>query len=85
MSLIQTPYWWEEAPPRKLGHTPPTRADVVIVGGGFTGLNAAIALRRAGAEVVVLEAEDFGHGASSRHAGHVSSGVTLGRARTGCG
>ena len=79
MSLIQTPYWWEEALPRKLGHTPPARADVVIVGGGFTGLNAAIALRQAGAEVVVLEAEDFGYGASSRNAGHVSSGVNLGK------
>lgn len=78
--LITTPYWWEDAPPRSLGRTPPERADVAIVGGGFTGLNAAITLRRAGASVVVLEAEDFGFGASGRNAGHVSSGVNLGKA-----
>lgn len=79
MSLILTPYWWDETPPRHLGHQPPTRTDVVIVGGGFTGLNAAIALRAAGVGVVVLEAEAFGSGASSRNAGHVSSGVNLGK------
>lgn len=79
MGLILTPYWWDETPPRKLFHAPPARTDVVIVGGGFTGLNAAIALRNAGVEVVVLEAEDFGRGASSRNAGHVSSGVNLGK------
>ena len=77
--LIRTPYWWEEAPPRSLPADPPARTDVVIVGGGFTGLNAAIALRREGVEVTVIEAEDFGHGASSRNAGHVSSGVNLGK------
>ncbi|GGE08801.1 Glycine/D-amino acid oxidase [Gemmobacter megaterium] len=79
MGLILTPYWWEDAPPRRLGHAPPARTDVVIVGGGFTGLNAAIALRGAGVEAVVLEAEDMGHGASGRNAGHVSSGVNLGK------
>ncbi|TMV08326.1 NAD(P)/FAD-dependent oxidoreductase [Arenibacterium halophilum] len=79
MSLILTPYWWEDAPPRRFGNNPPARTDVVIVGGGFTGLNAAIALRDAGTEAVVVEAEDFGFGASSRNAGHVSSGVNLGK------
>ena len=32
------------------------QADVVVVGGGFTGLSAALALARRGADVVVLEA-----------------------------
>ncbi|APE45618.1 hypothetical protein BOO69_18800 (plasmid) [Sulfitobacter alexandrii] len=77
--LIQTPYWWEEAPPRSIPEPPPPRTDVVVVGGGFTGLNAAIALRRAGVDVTVIEAETFGFGASSRNAGHVSSGVNLGK------
>ncbi|MBM1817615.1 NAD(P)/FAD-dependent oxidoreductase [Pseudosulfitobacter pseudonitzschiae] len=78
-NLISTPYWWQDAPPRRLGNTPPAKTDVVIVGGGFTGLNAAITLRRAGVSVVVLEAEAFGFGASGRNAGHVSSGVNLGK------
>ena len=68
-NLISTPYWWDAAPPRRLGNTPPAKTDVVIVGGGFTGLNAAITLRRAGVSVVVLEAEAFGFGASGRNAG----------------
>lgn len=48
------------------------RADVAIVGGGLTGLGAAIALRRAGIEAVVLEREFCGFGASGRHAGHLT-------------
>jgi glycine/D-amino acid oxidase-like deaminating enzyme len=47
-------------------------ADVAIVGGGFTGLSTAIALRAAGHSVVVLEAEHVGHGASGRNAGHLT-------------
>ncbi|MCX7561244.1 FAD-binding oxidoreductase [Sulfitobacter sp. F26204] len=77
--LIETPFWWEEAKPRRLGNAPPSRSDVVVIGGGYTGLNAAITLRGAGISVTVLEAEDFGFGASSRNAGHVSSGVNLGK------
>lgn len=45
------------------------RADVCVIGAGFTGLNAAIALAAAGAEVVVLEAEAPGWGASGRNGG----------------
>lgn len=48
------------------------RADVAIVGGGFTGLSTALALRRAGVEVVVLEREFCGFGASGRNAGHLT-------------
>lgn len=77
------PFWWEAAPPRQLGEpTPPARASVAIVGGGYTGLTAATELARAGTEVVVLEAEQFGFGASGRNGGHVSSGVNLGKGST---
>jgi glycine/D-amino acid oxidase-like deaminating enzyme len=68
----ETPYWWDAAPPT-LGATsqPPARADVAIVGAGITGLNAALVLARAGRSVVVLDADDLGHGASTRNAGYV--------------
>ncbi len=71
-----TPYWWEAAPRVTARPAPPpASADVVIVGSGFTGLNAAIDLARAGRSVVVLDAEDLGHGGSTRNAGYV--GQTL--------
>jgi len=44
-------------------------ADVAVVGGGFTGLNAALTLARNGAQVVVLDAESPGWGASGRNGG----------------
>lgn len=48
------------------------RADVVIVGGGYTGLSAALAFRAEGRSVVLLEAEYCGFGASGRNAGHLT-------------
>jgi glycine/D-amino acid oxidase-like deaminating enzyme len=48
------------------------QSDVVIVGGGCTGLSAALALRDEGADVVVLEREFAGSGASGRNAGHLT-------------
>lgn len=53
------------------------RADVVIVGGGFTGLSAALHLAEGGAKVVVLEAEVLGHGGSGRNVGLVNAGLWL--------
>ena len=46
-------------------------ADVVIVGGGYTGLSAALTLAEAGRGVILLEAVEPGAGASGRNAGHV--------------
>lgn len=51
--------------------------DVLIVGGGFTGLSAALHLAEAGAAVIVIEAEQFGFGGSGRNAGLVNPGVWL--------
>src|SRR4051812_19228313 len=43
------PYWWEAAPRPDLPPVaPPARADVAIVGSGYTGLTAAIELARGG-------------------------------------
>ncbi len=51
-----------------------TRADVCIVGGGYTGLSAALHLRQRGYDVVLLEAHRVGFGASGRNGGQVGSG-----------
>ena len=45
------------------------RADVCIIGAGFTGLNAALALAEQGTRVVVLDAQHPGWGASGRNGG----------------
>ena len=55
----------------------PDRADVVIVGGGFTGLTAARHLARAGKSVVVLERAALGEGASGQNAGFVVPNFAL--------
>ena len=47
------------------------QADVAIVGAGYTGLSAALHLAEAGVDVVVLEAEQPGFGASGRNHGQV--------------
>ena len=53
------------------------RADVCIVGGGYTGLSAALHLAERGMKVVVLEAHRVGFGASGRNGGQVGSGQRL--------
>lgn len=55
----------------------PSRADVAIIGAGFTGLSAARTLARRGGAVVVLEANGIGWGASSRNGGMVLTGMKL--------
>ena len=79
-----TPYWWEAAAPTDMGDAdPPAHVDVLIVGGGYAGLSAALELARSGRSVVVAEAHLFGHGASSRNGGAVSAGVNLGKGIAG--
>lgn len=48
--------------------------DVVVVGGGFTGLSSALHLAERGYSVVLLEAHRVGWGASGRNGGQVGSG-----------
>ena len=50
-------------------------AEVAIVGGGFTGLSAALHLAEAGVDVALLEAETPGWGASGRNGGQVIPGL----------
>ncbi len=48
--------------------------DVVIVGGGFTGLSAAAHLAKAGVDGILIEAHRFGDGASGRNGGQFGTG-----------
>ncbi len=53
--------------------------DTLIVGGGFAGLNTALAMaERGGRDIMLLEAHDIGHGASGRNGGFVFAGYSLG-------
>ena len=54
-----------------------TRADVCIVGGGYTGLSAALHLRELGYDVALLEAHRVGFGASGRNGGQLGSGQRM--------
>ena len=58
---------------------PPLRgeatADVVVVGGGYCGLSAALHLAEAGASVALIEAAEPGWGASGRNGGQVIPGL----------
>src|SRR5688572_25269651 len=53
-----------------------TRADVCIVGAGYTGISAGLALAERGFSVVVLEAERVGWGASGRNGGQIVNGYS---------
>ncbi|MFG6433028.1 NAD(P)/FAD-dependent oxidoreductase [Roseateles sp. LYH14W] len=72
-------YWTDSVPAflpaaREL----PQRVDVAVVGGGFSGLSAALALARRGATVAVLEAgARVASEASGRNGGHVNNGLAV--------
>ena len=70
-------YWHDTAPRFEGAAAGPIEGhyDVVVVGGGFTGLGAARQLAIAGAKVLVLEAETVGFGASGRNGGHLNNGL----------
>lgn len=72
-------YWTDTAPRFTGGSAKPIegRADVVIVGGGFTGLSAARTLAQKGVDVRVLEAGPVASEASGRNGGHCNNGLAL--------
>lgn len=71
-------YWLDTASMPAGSPAPiPERADIAIIGAGFTGLSAARTLAKLGADVAVFEAETIGWGASSRNGGMVLTGMKL--------
>lgn len=75
------PFWWRDwrPAPARGAREAPARADVALVGGGLASLHCALELARAGVDCVVLEAQAFGIGASTRNGGAVSAGVNVGK------
>jgi glycine/D-amino acid oxidase-like deaminating enzyme len=75
-------FWLDGLPARALD--PPVegvaQTDLCIVGGGFTGLWAALLAKAddPGRDVLLLEAETIGYGASGRNGGFASSSLTHG-------
>lgn len=70
------PYWLDTTPlfASAAEGGPQGSADVVVVGAGFTGLSAALALAKKGARVVVLEAGRVAGAASGRNGGMCNNG-----------
>lgn len=66
-----------EAPPRYAVLEGDLRVDVAILGGGYTGLGAALELAQKGVRVAVLEAAEIGSGASGRNGGQMHMGQRL--------
>ncbi|MBS0536092.1 MAG: FAD-binding oxidoreductase [Proteobacteria bacterium] len=70
------PYWWDHVPrPDLAGKSPPARADVLVIGSGYTGLHAAIQTARGGRHTVVIDAEAAGFGCSTRNGGQISTSI----------
>ena len=53
------------------------KTDIVIIGGGYTGLSAALHLAEQGTDTVLLEAEHIGFGGAGRNVGLVNAGLWL--------
>ncbi|MFK7939193.1 MAG: NAD(P)/FAD-dependent oxidoreductase [Roseovarius sp.] len=71
-----TPYWLDGVTAPDTGAAAlPNDADVVIIGSGYTGLNAAIECARAGRSTLVLEAQTPGYGCSTRNGGQISTSI----------
>lgn len=81
--MSQTPFplspslWAATAVPPPDTHplTQSTQADVLVVGGGYAGLSAALHLAEQGARAVLLEAREIGFGGSGRNGGQVIPGL----------
>ncbi|OHV82396.1 FAD-binding oxidoreductase [Ensifer sp. LCM 4579] len=72
------PNLWHATAPAAPGTAPLSgelTCDVAIIGGGFTGLSAALHLAEMGVKAIVIEARSIGHGGSGRNVGLVNAGM----------
>jgi len=71
---------WRNAAVEQVAFPPLTdniTVDLVVIGGGFTGLNAARVAAKEGLRVCLIEANTIGHGGSGRNVGLVNAGLWL--------
>ncbi len=75
--ILETSYWQDTTHLEQLRSREklPKQSDVVIIGGGITGLSTAYWLQQAGIRFVVLDKNAIGFGASSRNAGLLLAGT----------
>jgi glycine/D-amino acid oxidase-like deaminating enzyme len=69
---------WEKtapAPPKTAKLQGAAKADVVVIGGGYTGLSTALHLAEAGTSVILLEAREIGFGGAGRNVGLINAGM----------
>jgi gamma-glutamylputrescine oxidase len=69
--------WYESSVGERPEYAPldgSVKAGVAVIGGGFTGLQAAYHLAKAGVDVVLVDANKFGDGASGRNGGQLGTG-----------
>ncbi len=73
-----TSYWLDTAPqghPERSTTTVEGHVDVAVIGGGLTGVVAALHLARGGAKVALFEQDTVGFGASGRNGGMATTGM----------
>jgi glycine/D-amino acid oxidase-like deaminating enzyme len=76
-----TSYWLDTAPkgsPERSRTRVEGRTDVAVIGGGLTGVVAALHLARDGAKVDLFEQDTVGFGASGRNGGMATTGMSIG-------
>ncbi|OBF86071.1 oxidoreductase [Mycobacterium sp. 852002-51163_SCH5372311] len=75
MDILTTTGWAELPTTGEPALAEDAACDVAVIGGGVGGMTAALRLAESGADVVLLEAETCGWGASSRNAGYVTNSI----------
>ena len=74
-------YWLDTAPKDRLERSKTSvegRTGVAVIGGGLTGVVAALHLARSGAKVDLFEQNTVGFGASGRNGGMATTGMSIG-------
>lgn len=78
--INDTPYWLDPDPKQGsyTGKVLPRKSDVLIIGGGYTGMSAALRLRRDGVQVALVDADRLCFNASARNGGMALNGLSEG-------